>query len=261
MTIPLYLADILEHKKREVEGLYKNYGLDFYIQKHPIQHFPSLSFKQFLSQDGLRLIAEIKKASPSKGIIRPDFDPVHLGLFFQANGASALSVLTEKDFFMGSSQFIPALKSRVEIPVLRKDFLFDPIQIHEAKYLGADAILLIKAILSVEQCAQLMQLAASLNLDVLMEVHTQEELEEVLGLGVDIVGINNRNLNTFEVDIHCADRLLDIIRAKAPDTVVVAESGYQTIEELIHLDYKGFDAVLIGEGLAKDPQLLTFFKD
>jgi len=241
-----FLDRIVTRKRDEIHLLYQEKGISFF-QDLLAKPQAEPRFRTALSRPGLSLIAEIKKASPSKGIIRPDFHPVNLAKEFEKIGAKALSILTETHYFQGSPSYIADVKAISSLPILRKDFILDPIQVYETKSLGADAILLIKALLSDDKCQALLDLANELKLDALVEVHTKEELEEVLKLsGKKIIGINNRNLKTFEVDIETASRLKKMC---GPAEIVVAESGYSSRKQLEKLEGEGFSAVLIGEGL------------
>jgi indole-3-glycerol phosphate synthase len=213
-------------------------------------------FLSALTQPQLGIIAEVKKASPSKGIIRKDFDPVALAIEFEAAGAAALSILTDAQYFQGHPRFLAAIRHAVALPLLRKEFIVDSIQIWEAARLGADAILLIKAILSNDTCQRLMDDAHYAGLDVLLEIHNDAELHDALQLrDHDLIGINNRNLSTFETDIQLAPRLNAQIQSTRPTLPVVAESGYRHLSELAQLATDGFAAVLIGEGLARNTEL------
>ncbi|MFC1770692.1 indole-3-glycerol phosphate synthase TrpC [Candidatus Margulisiibacteriota bacterium] len=255
-----FLTIITKHKKKEIETLYSDYGIQYFKDK--CQKGPDSSFYRALSQNGLNLIAEVKKASPSKGIIRKDFNHISIAKGFESSGASCISVLTDTDFFQGKPEFIPEIKQHTKLPVLRKDFIMDPIQVYQSKYLGADAILLIKAILNDTECQNLLNLASELKLDVLLEIHSEEELEQIKNLSqIRIIGINNRNLHTFNVDISLAPKLLGKINTHFSDICTVAESGYFTAAELSDLENTGFNGVLIGEGLAKNPELTSFFSN
>ena len=192
----------------------------------------------------ISLIAEIKKASPSSGIIRQDFNPQEIAKVYQACGVSALSILTEEDFFQGNISFIYEVKSIVNLPVLRKDFILEPYQVYESRFFGADAILLIADLLSKEKLTELMQLADSLGLDYLVEVHTEKELKRVLGLKVPLIGINNRDLHTLEVDFKTTERLFLLI---PKDKSVVVESGIKNHQDVLFLKILGVSAVLIGQ--------------
>ncbi len=256
-----FLSAIIEKKKTDVQTLYVTKGLSFFRQK-AAENTAMPRFKTAMQKSGLNLIAEIKKASPSKGVIREDFDPIQLATSFQAAGAAALSVLTEPHFFLGKPEYIPKIKQVCQLPVLRKDFIIDPIQVYESKYLGADAILLIKAILDDESCQILIDLAQDTGLDVLLEIHNVEEFEQIRHLrNVTMVGVNNRDLKSFHMNMNLAASLLPQINSAFGQSVVtVAESGYHTADELDVLSKQGFGAVLIGEGLAKHPDLMSFFK-
>lgn len=191
----------------------------------------------------IRLIAEIKKASPSKGIIRQDFEHRAIARVYQEKSVHAVSVLTEEDFFRGSLSFIPDVKKFLTKPVLRKDFIFDEYQIYEARANSADAILLIAAILGKNQAAEFLHLAKEIGLAVLFEVHDFQELETALSIPADIIGINNRNLNTMRIDPMTT---LQLKREIPSGRVVVSESGIQTREDVRRFDEEGIDALLIG---------------
>jgi indole-3-glycerol phosphate synthase len=209
----------------------------------------SIRFRESLARpDRINVIAEVKRASPSKGVIRADLDPVDVGTAYSDAGAAAISVLTEEDFFQGSLDILRELGRRVATPLLRKDFVFDRYQLVEAAEAGADAVLLIAAALTAEQLSTLLAEARSLDLDALVEVHTAQEMESVLDCGGDLVGVNNRNLRTFHVDIETSLRLASAV----PDNVLlVAESGIEDRETIAHLRSAGFRAFLIGEYLMR----------
>ncbi len=251
-----HLTKIITNKQVEIEKLRENQDeIITKASKLPVQ---KNRFVDAISSPKLHLIAEVKKASPSKGIIRKDFNPVDIAIDFQKNGASALSVLTETDFFLGHPDYISQIKERVSLPILRKDFIIDPIDIYRSKIMGADAILLIKAILSISSCEMMISIAHSLGLDVILEVHNHEEVDAIKSLTPDIIGINNRDLTNFNVDITYAAQLKPIIQ-QFHKGIVIAESGYSTAEEATTLHQQGFNAVLIGEGLAKNPSLLSYW--
>ncbi len=199
---------------------------------------------------GLRIIAEIKHASPSKGVFREDFDPVAIAKGYEAGGASALSVLTDRKFFRGDISYLEAVKKEVSIPLLRKDFIIDPYQVYEARVRGADAILLIVAALEQSPLVELLTLTRSLALGVLVEVHDEAELERALSAGSDIVGINNRDLRTFEVDLGVSVRLSRMMPA---DVTIVAESGVSSGSDIRRLRDEGVHVFLIGETFMKAP--------
>ncbi|HVE80940.1 MAG TPA: indole-3-glycerol phosphate synthase TrpC [Candidatus Dormibacteraeota bacterium] len=215
-----------------------------------------LSFTQALGQPGLSLIAEHKRRSPSKGDIRRGSNAAEIAKMYTRAGAAAISVLTEEGSFGGSLQDLADVRDSVDIPILRKDFITSQYQLYEAAAYGADAVLLIAAILSTKQLREIYAQARELGLDCLIEVHSEAELKRALEINPRIIGINNRNLKTFKVDIQTAN----LLRPMAPPgTLVVAESGYSCAQQLTELNIAGFDAVLIGEVLmrAKDPELKT----
>ncbi len=213
---------------------------------------PTRGFATALSASGgtrPRLIAEVKKASPSKGVIRERFDPVTIAQIYEDNGAAAISVLTEEHFFLGHPDHLHAIRAKVGLPLLQKDFTLDEIQIYEARALGADACLLIAALLTAQQMRDYFHLARELSLDVLVEVHNERELEGVIEWA-PIIGINNRDLTTFQTDLSTTFRLLKIIPPDIrKDRIVVSESGIGTRAQMEQLAEAGVDAVLIGETL------------
>jgi indole-3-glycerol phosphate synthase len=198
------------------------------------------------------IIAEVKKASPSKGVIRKDFDPVAIATSFEAAGASCLSVLTDEKYFQGSDQNLQLIRDNVSLPLLRKEFIVDEYQIYEARVLGADCILLIVAALDATQLTRLQQCASSLQLDVLIEVHDAAELVVALNLSPRLVGINNRNLKTFEVSL---DTTFDLLKDIPPDVLVVTESGINTQEDVESMRERDVNVFLVGEAFMrkKDP--------
>lgn len=231
----MILDEIVAHKKQELASMLP----------------PTKSFYAALKNNReVTLIAEVKKASPSKGVIRADFNPLEIACIYNDNGAGAISVLTEEKFFQGSPAYIEALRRSINLPLLRKDFIIDPIQIYEARLLGADAILLIAAILKDELLIKFQQLAGDLGLDCLVEVHTVEELGRVLNTGARIIGINNRDLQTFKTDLSTTFRLRDKI--KNPHIAVVSESGINTRQDVIAMAQHGIDAILVGEALIRE---------
>lgn len=204
------------------------------------------------------LIAEVKKASPSAGVIRPDFDPVAIARDYQSAGADCLSVLTDEKFFQGSLSFLKAIRAAVSLPLLRKDFIIDERQILEAVEWGADAILLIAAILDDDRLRRFHDLAASAGLAVLVEVHDEPELERAIALGAPMIGVNNRNLHVFKVDLRTTERLaarLWQVRPRDHGTVLVAESGIHTKADVIRLAACGAGAILVGESLMRNTDI------
>jgi len=207
-----------------------------------------LPFMNALSAQGLSFICEVKKASPSKGIIAENFPWLEIAKEYEEGGASAISVLTEPEFFLGSDNYLKEISAAVKIPTLRKDFIIDKYQIYEAKTLGAKAILLICALLDQKTLTEFIAAAKTLALDCLVEIHNEEEAKEALSAGANIIGINNRDLTTFNVDTGLASRL----KNKIPSEILtVAESGIKTADDIRALKNIGVNAVLIGESLMK----------
>ncbi|PLX89468.1 MAG: indole-3-glycerol phosphate synthase TrpC [Desulfuromonas sp.] len=198
---------------------------------------------------GTAIIAEVKKGSPSKGIICADFDPLVIACSYQAAGAACLSVLTDEQYFYGSLDYLRQIRTAVELPLLRKDFIIDPYQIYQARDAGADAVLLIAAALDDDALRQLAGLAAELTLDTLLEVHDEKELERALQLPVDLIGINNRNLRTFNTDLRITEHLARRIPAQQ---LAVAESGIHNRADIERLQAAGAGAFLIGESLMRE---------
>ena len=240
----MILSKIINEKKKEIERA-RIIVPDDQLKSLTAKIYVKSAFKRNVSRPHhINLIAELKKASPSRGIIRGDFNPTKIALSCQANGASALSVLTDERFFEGSLKILREVKERVTIPILRKDFIIDEYQIYESIYWGADAILLIANILTAEELARFYKISKKLGMDVLVEVHTEEDVEKALKSGAAIIGINNRDLNTFRVDISTTQRLVRLI----PDSkITISESGIKTYEDVMFLKSLGVDAVLIGE--------------
>lgn len=206
----------------------------------------AFDFAAALKSDHVSLIAEVKKASPSRGVLRHDFDPTALARTYADNGAAAISVLTESKYFGGHIDHLAEIRETVAIPLLRKDFIFDPYQVYEARAFGADALLLIAAILEPGQLDELSSLSRELGLNCLVEVHNESEVEKALRSGAQIIGINNRDLNTFNVDFNTTKRLRALIPA---DKIVVSESGVSSRQDIDNLKNLGVNAALVGEAL------------
>ncbi len=236
---------IVADKRKEVEQRKKSVSLSALKERIARQKAP-LDFAGALRGKGIRLIAEVKRASPSRGILCPTFDPVELARSYARGGAAAISVLTETNYFQGSPDHLAAIREAVRLPLLRKDFIFDPYQVYESRAYGADALLLIVAILSQAQLNELLSLSRRLGLNCLVEVHNEGELDRALLSGAEIIGINNRDLNTFSVDINTTKRLQPMIPG---EKVVVSESGISTRDDVKRLAECGVNAVLIGEAL------------
>ena len=211
------------------------------------KEYQTVSFSKSIKRDTLSVISEVKKASPSKGLICPDFDPVKTACEYEKNGANAISCLTEEHYFQGSGEYLKAIRAAVNLPILRKDFVIDEYQLYEARALGADALLLISAILSEGQMKEYSDIAHELDLECLVEVHSVEEYEKTLGFKPDMLGINNRNLET-------TGRLSNIVGDHA---VLVSESGIKTNADMKKVRSLGADAVLIGETLMRSGNIGT----
>lgn len=242
------LDEIMRHHRQQLPKVMREVPLENLRALAQIVT-PPVDFSAALTRPGVSLIAECKKASPSRGLIAPDYDPVKLAKDYVKAGASAISVLTDARHFQGSLEDLRNVKEVLSrVPVLRKDFIFHPYQVHEARAAGADAILLITAVLGDADLRSLLKLARELGMDALIEVHAEAELERALAAEPRVVGINNRNLQTFEVDFDNTARLREMI----PDGVaVVAESGVKTPEDVRRLVAIGVDAVLVGETLVR----------
>lgn len=255
----MILDKIVDKKKIYIENQKKEVTFDDVKKKALSLNREVLNFYDALKgKDKISIIAEVKKASPSKGLICENFVPRETAKEYMKAGASAISVLTEEDFFQGSPRFLKDIKEFSTIPVLRKDFIIDEYQIYEAFNIGADAILLIAAILSDEQLKRYKEIAHSLNLKCLTEVHNEEELKRILELGFDIIGINNRNLYTFEEDLTTTGRLIEML---PKEKVVVSESGIRSRSDMEYLEGLGVNAVLIGEMFMRADSISDKFRE
>jgi indole-3-glycerol phosphate synthase len=244
-----FLETILAHKKREVE-IRKSQLSERTLIDRLAQANPTISFAEALSSDGLAVIAEMKKASPSAGVIRDNFDPVQIAKSYVKAGANAISVLTDEEYFQGSLQFIEQIRPFVPIPILRKDFIVDPYQLLEARTFGADAVLLIVAALDQTRLQSLLNKTYELGLEALVEVHSVEEMKIAVNAGAKIIGINNRNLETFTIDLATTEQLAPFA---PPGTVLVGESGLHTKNDIQRMIQAGVDAVLVGTHFMKHP--------
>ncbi len=250
-TMPTQLDQILAHTLLQVR--YRKAVADFgLLERRASEHAPRgfTASLRATAAVGPAIIAEIKKASPSKGLIRSDFHPAALARSFEAAGAAALSVLTDEEFFQGSLAYLSEASSVVGIPCLRKDFILDPFQVLEARAAGADAILLIVAALTDGSLKELRDAARQMGLDVLCEAHDREAMERAVALGFDLIGVNSRDLRTFVVR---PELLEELALWKPKDVVLVAESGIRSAETISHLCSVGYDAFLVGEALMRQP--------
>lgn len=245
----MILDDIVRDKRAELERAKATVPLAE-LQQRPLFRTARHGFRVALAARRRAVIAEVKKASPSRGIIRADFDPVAIACDYADNGAAAISVLTEARYFQGHLDHLAAIRRAVAVPLLRKDFLFDAYQLYEARAFGADAVLLIVAILSDALLQELLWLAEELNLTALVEVHDRAELERALRASARLLGINNRDLRTFHTTLATTERLMPAV---PPDGLVVAESGIENVADIERLERVGVRAFLIGESLMRAP--------
>jgi indole-3-glycerol phosphate synthase len=247
--MPVSLNQIVDATRGKVREAKRSANVS-HLERQAERHIPR-GFRRSLlekSKDGVAVIAELKKASPSKGLIRPQFCVEELAAELETAGAAALSVLTDEEFFQGSLENLRTASAQVKIPCLRKDFIVDEFQLLEARANSADAVLLIVAALSQEELLGLAHRARARGLDVLCEVHDEEELDRAIGAGCDLIGVNTRDLRTFQVDCETALRLAERL---PKDVVKVAESGIQSGEDVARLRRAGYDAFLIGETLMR----------
>ena len=248
----MILDDIIAYKKKELSETKRRASIAE-VKSRAADAGPTRGFGKALSSgQDIRLIAEVKKASPSKGVIREDFDPVDIARTYARSGASCLSVLTEQKFFQGKLEYLNEIRKAVELPLLRKDFIIDEYQIYEARVAGADAILLIAACLEKQQIEDFIGTAAQIGLDALVESHTYKDLDRSLLAGAAIVGINNRDLQSFSVDIRTT---LDLLKDIPEDRTVVSESGIKTRDDVVRLERAGVDAILVGESLMREKDI------
>jgi indole-3-glycerol phosphate synthase len=251
------LDKIVAHKKDEVARL-KRKGVS-----HPEAEIaPLRDFRVALvagdNRKGVSVIAEVKRASPSKGLLCPDFDPLAIAADYERGGAAAVSVLTDEQFFKGSLSYLPLIRSAISLPILRKDFIIDHIQVEEAMFWGADAMLLIVAVLEFSLLSELLDHARELGLDCLVEVHDEREMEIALKAGADLMGVNNRNLKDFSISLETTFRLKKIVGDAVP---IVSESGIGGPDDMKRLSDAGVSAALVGEGLIKARDRVSTLRD
>lgn len=252
MTDILYRIAV--DKRQEVEALKKRLPLQ--RLEHDMPDRPRFRLRQALeARGGIKIIAELKKGSPSRGVIAPDFDPIGLALNYQRGGAAALSILTEQKYFYGSYDYIAPAAEATGLPVLCKDFVVDPYQLYHARWIGADAALLIVRLHTRNALVVLLRVAETLGLDCLVEVHDENEMEIALAAGARLIGVNNRNLADFTVNLATSERLAAMM---PPDVIAVSESGIFEPEDIARLRQAGYTTFLIGEALVKatDPVAL-----
>lgn len=248
---PDILKTIIKRKEQEIDNRVKLKSIEQMIasakEALPVRGFVD-SMQTRLANNEPAIIAEIKKASPSKGLIREDFKPAEIAKSYQEGGASCISVLTDIDFFKGSDAYLKQARAACDLPVIRKDFMIDPYQVYEARAMGADCILLIVSVLDDMKMNQLYTLATALGMDVLIEVHDEEELQRSLPLGAKLVGINNRNLRNFDTSLNTTIKMLDQI---PDDRIVVTESGIHTTEDVTLMRDNDVNAFLVGEAFMR----------
>lgn len=252
---PDILQRIVDYKKGELASARSRIPLADLKARcadaHPVRGFRE-SLVRVDEAGRTAVIAEVKKGSPSKGIIRADFDPVAIAGIYEKNGAACLSVLTDEHFFLGRLDYLARIRGAVNIPLLRKDFIFDDYQIWEARAAGADAVLLIAAMLDLSRLREFVAIARELSLDVLLEVHDEDELQTALATDCRLIGINNRNLRTFVTDLITTERLCAPL---PPDRFPVSESGINTRADVLRLRTSGARAFLIGESMMREPDI------
>lgn len=256
----MFLEEIVHHNQMELEARKKKLPLAEVCCLAKSQP-PPLDLATALKGEGISLIAEVKKASPSRGVIRSNFDPVAIADSYAVNGAAAISILTEARYFQGSLKHLRDIRETLgerRPPLLRKDFIFDPYQVYETLAYGADSLLIIVAILSPEMLVALLALSREIGLSCLVEVHNKNDMDVALESGARIIGINNRDLNTFVVDLSATERLRPLVPT---DRLVVSESGISNRDDIKKLKRLGVDAMLIGEALMAAPDITAKIKE
>jgi indole-3-glycerol phosphate synthase len=249
MKVRTILEKIVDFKKVEIEKRKNFTPLESFLDKIPEER---RDFKKALKNQNITIIAEIKKQSPSRGILRDDFNHISIAKEYEKDGASAISVLTDAKFFWGNNEYLTEIKKEVNLPVLRKEFIIDEYQIYQSAYIGADAILLIAKILEFEKLKKFINLAHQLKMACLVEVDSQKELQKALTSPAEIIGINNRNLETFQTSI---ENSLNLKKFIPKNHISVSESGIKKREDIIELEKAGFDSVLIGEALIRQKEI------
>ena len=242
------LDEIIAKTKSKLEEKKQGLSLEELSSKIDFENLKETNFKKSLQDKAEAIIAEIKKASPSAGIISDNFDPVSKSKEYESFGASALSILTEEDYFLGNIQYLKDVKATTSLPILRKDFIVDEYQIYESKLIGADCILLIASILNDKELKNFSETAERLKLDYIIEVHDEEELQRVQHFSNAIIGVNNRNLKTFDVDINNSVELKKIFEG---ENIFIAESGIKSKKDIEYLQQHNINVFLIGESLMK----------
>ena len=245
MSVPSILQKIVAHKRGEVEARKAARPVVSLDDAPPVRDFAGA-----LRGEHVRLIAEVKQASPSRGVMREGFDPVQLARDYADNGAACISVLTDEEFFKGHDRYLQAVREAVPVPVLRKEFIIDPWQIAESRALGADAILLIVAILTPAELREFQSRSHELGMAALVETHTEEEMQVALDMDAPLIGVNNRNLHTFETTLDTTTRLAEM--ARGAGRLLVSESGIYTPDDVRRVAADGAEAILVGEALVRE---------
>ena len=256
----MILDEILRKTKDDLERKKKEFSIDWLGRSLAYNPFVPRDARVFLkatAENPYRIIAEVKKASPSKGVIREDFDPLKIAQDYEKGGADAISVLTEPHYFKGDVEYLTGIRRYVGLPLLRKDFIIDKYQLVEALVYGADFVLLIAKALSKKELKELLNYTRHLGMEALVEVHDKEDLKKAIFAGADIIGINHRNLETFEIDLTLSEKLIPLI----PNSkIIVAESGINNKETIVHLSKVGVDAFLIGEHFMRQDNITDSVK-
>lgn len=249
----MLLNEIIEHKKEEIRLRKKQFSLAFLEEEISLRE-NYCSFEAALAQNGkrIKLIAEIKKASPAKGVIKKQFNPLDIAKSYEEYGADCLSVLTDEKYFQGDIDHLQQIRTFVAMPILRKDFIVEEYQIKESAACGADAILLIASVLSEENIKKFIKIADKLRMASLVETHTEEDVKKAINAGARIIGINNRNLDTLEVDLDVSEKLIELI---PKDKMIISESGIKSGTEVEWLEAIGVKAILVGESLLTSKNL------